>query len=254
MGTYMSTLPNDYKIEKTLSIGPNGTVYKASKDGELYTLKVMNKKSPQCSEADILQKLQGINGVPEYKTHYEDSHNIVIVTKFITGIDFYNYLNKSDILPKVHVKKIFVQLCTILQRAHSRGIIHRDIKPENILIDQDNTVYIIDWGLGFEPAKTALRKSCGSPNYASPEAVRGVKYNGPELDVWSVGCVLYTALTKRMAFEDDYIRALFTKIKRCQVDWNDRHLCPKEINLMKKIFVLENRIDISGILNDEWLR
>ena len=59
-----------------------------------------------------------------------------------------------------------------------------------------------------------FKTSCGSPNYAAPEVIRGTLYEGPEVDVWSCGVVLFVMLCGRLPFEDDDVQTLFTKISR----------------------------------------
>jgi carbon catabolite-derepressing protein kinase len=94
-------------------------------------------------------------------------------------------------------------------------IVHRDLKPENVLLDDDLNVKIADFGLGNEIKDgDFLKTSCGSPNYAAPEVIRGGLYTGPEIDVWSCGVILYVMLCGRLPFEDDDVQTLFTKISR----------------------------------------
>jgi carbon catabolite-derepressing protein kinase len=59
-----------------------------------------------------------------------------------------------------------------------------------------------------------LKTSCGSPNYAAPEVIRGARYTGPEIDVWSSGVILYVMLCGRLPFEDEEVQRLFAKINR----------------------------------------
>ncbi|KAJ3220028.1 Protein kinase [Dinochytrium kinnereticum] len=88
-----------------------------------------------------------------------------------------------------------------------------DLKPENVLLDDWNQVKIGDFGLSNVMADgDFLKTSCGSPNYAAPEVISGRLYEGPEVDVWSCGVILYVMLCGRLPFDDDYIPNLFKKI------------------------------------------
>lgn len=76
------------------------------------------------------------------------------------------------------------------------SIIHRDLKPENLLLDANKNVKIIDFGFGNTYHRDRLLSTyCGSPFYAAPEMIRGIKYVGPEVDVWSLGVILYALLS-----------------------------------------------------------
>jgi serine/threonine protein kinase len=75
-------------------------------------------------------------------------------------------------------------------------------------------VKIADFGMANLQVPTKmLETSCGSPHYASPEIIKGEKYNGPTSDVWSCGIILYALLTGRLPFDDDNIRRLLVKVK-----------------------------------------
>jgi serine/threonine protein kinase len=80
------------------------------------------------------------------------------------------------------------------------------LKPENILIDSCDRIKLADFGLSsLIKDGEFLKTSCGSPNYAAPEIVRGLPYDGPAADVWSCGVILYTSLTGTLPFDSDSI-------------------------------------------------
>ena len=88
------------------------------------------------------------------------------------------------------------------------------MKPENLLLDEFNNIKLIDFGLAnamkdSQPLKTA----CGSPNYAAPEVISGRSYGGSEVDVWSLGVILFAMVCGSFPFDDDSIPSLFSKIK-----------------------------------------
>jgi carbon catabolite-derepressing protein kinase len=122
-------------------------------------------------------------------------------------------------MPEHQTRRFFQQLISGIEYSHRLKIVHRDLKPENVLLDDDLNVKIADFGLSNEIKDgDFLKTSCGSPNYAAPEVIRGGLYTGPEIDVWSAGVILYVMLCGRLPFEDDDVQALFTKISR-------QHLC-----------------------------
>ena len=96
---------------------------------------------------------------------------------------------------------------------HSKGVSHRDIKPENLLIDFNGVLKIGDFGLSnlIKDGKF-LMTSCGSPNYAPPEVIKGKAYDGTKVDIWSCGIVLYAALVGSLPFDNETMPILYQQI------------------------------------------
>lgn len=93
-------------------------------------------------------------------------------------------------------------------------IAHRDLKPENLLLDEFNNIKLIDFGLANSMKDSqALKTACGSPNYAAPEVISGRSYGGVEVDVWSLGVILFAMVCGSLPFDDDSMSSLFSKIK-----------------------------------------
>ena len=92
-------------------------------------------------------------------------------------------------------------------------MIHRDLKPENLLLDETKQIHIIDFGFGntFNP-HGLLDTFCGSKYYAAPEMILGKRYEGPEVDIWSLGVILYALLCGHLPFDDDHVPELYRKI------------------------------------------
>lgn len=131
------------------------------------------------------------------------------------GGELFNYIVANGRMPEHQARRFFQQLISGIEYSHRLKIVHRDLKPENVLLDDDLNVKIADFGLSNEIKDgDFLKTSCGSPNYAAPEVIRGGLYTGPEIDVWSAGVILYVMLCGRLPFEDDDVQALFTKISR----------------------------------------
>lgn len=140
--------------------------------------------------------------------------DIIIVLEYAGG-ELFNYIVANGRMPEPRARRFFQQIISGIEYSHKLKIVHRDLKPENVLLDDDLNVKIADFGLSNEIKDgDFLRTSCGSPNYAAPEVIRGGLYTGPEIDVWSCGVILYVMLCGRLPFEDDDVQTLFTKISR----------------------------------------
>ncbi|KAH9077242.1 CAMK/CAMKL/AMPK protein kinase [Lactarius deliciosus] len=140
--------------------------------------------------------------------------DIIIVLEYAGG-ELFNYIVANGRMPEHQARRFFQQLISGIEYSHRLKIVHRDLKPENVLLDDDLNVKIADFGLSNEIKDgDFLKTSCGSPNYAAPEVIRGGLYTGPEIDVWSAGVILYVMLCGRLPFEDDDVQTLFTKISQ----------------------------------------
>ncbi len=89
-------------------------------------------------------------------------------------------------------RRIFQQIISAIEYSHFNKMAHRDLKPENLLLDEDNNIKLIDFGLAnLMKDGASLTTACGSPNYAAPEVIAGLSYGGQEVDIWSIGIILY---------------------------------------------------------------
>ena len=94
------------------------------------------------------------------------------------------------------------------------GICHRDIKPENILLDTfQQNLKLSDFGMAnIRKEDQLFETSCGSPHYASPEVIQGLKYDGEKCDIWSLGVLLFGLCAGRLPFDDQQIPKLLEKV------------------------------------------
>jgi BR serine/threonine kinase len=127
---------------------------------------------------------------------------------------------------------------------------HRDLKLENLLLDDKLNIKIADFGMAsLQVDGSMLETSCGSPHYASPEVVRGEKYDGRKADVWSCGVILYALLVGALPFDDDNLKQLLEKIKKghFQIPSNVPQECQEllrkmiEVNANKRLSVIKKK-------------
>jgi carbon catabolite-derepressing protein kinase len=171
------------------------------------------RTSSSCTSSSHPISLPGTNVQYSYEVISTPS-DIIFVLEYAGG-ELFNYIVANGRMPEPRARKFFQQIISGIEYSHRLKIVHRDLKPENILLDDDLNVKIADFGLSNEISDgDFLRTSCGSPNYAAPEVIRGGVYAGPEIDVWSSGVILYVMLCGRLPFEDEDVHQLFQKISR----------------------------------------
>ena len=120
---------------------------------------------------------------------------------------------KRGRLPEAEALEYFQQIILGVDYCHKHRIYHRDLKPENILLDDKNQCKIADFGMAkLQQEGKLLQTSCGSPHYAAPEIVRGLKYDGAPADIWSCGVILFALLTGSLPFDDPNIKKLLQRV------------------------------------------
>lgn len=131
-----------------------------------------------------------------------------------TGDELYNYLCKNGALPVETVQKIFTQLVGAVAYIHSKSCVHRDLKLENVLLDKHDNVKLCDFGFTreYEGKANYLQTFCGTICYSAPEMLKGEKYAGEKVDVWSLGIILYALLKGELPFDEDDDAATKAKI------------------------------------------
>lgn len=126
---------------------------------------------------------------------------IYVVMENADGGSLLDYVRSAKRLPEAEASRFFFQMCQALDYCHANLVVHRDVKLENVLLDANNNIKLIDFGLSaILAAGKRLRVHCGSPSYAAPEIVGRKVYDGPPVDVWSMGVVLFAMVTGYLPF------------------------------------------------------
>ena len=144
------------------------------------------------------------NVIPVYEAGEAEEH-LFIAMRYVEGLDLANLLAREPLLDPERAVRIIAQVASALDAAHARGLVHRDVKPANVLIGAEEHVYLTDFGLTKHASQDALTKTglfVGSVDYAAPEQIRGEPMDA-RTDVYSLGCVLYQTLTKRLPYDKD---------------------------------------------------
>ena len=251
---------DNYEILSILGDGMFGNVKLAQdkKTKEKVAIKVLEKKKIKDDEdkyhvkieIEILKKISHLN-VIKTKKILEDSENIYIIMEYCEKGELFDRIVEEIYLANDEAACYFYQLINGLDYIHQKGIVHRDLKLENILLNKNNIVKIIDFGLSnFYDSNKLLSTPCGSPSYASPDILSGEKYDGIMIDIWSTGIILYAMLCGHLPFDDENNENLYQKILDCKFDI-PQHLEEDSVDLLKKILVKESkkRITIKEIKN-----
>ncbi|XP_039583832.1 PAS domain-containing serine/threonine-protein kinase isoform X1 [Passer montanus] len=144
-------------------------------------------------EIAILQKLQHPSIIKVLDVFENDCFFQLVMEKHGSGLDLFTFIDNQPNLDEPLASYIFRQLVSAVGYLHCRNILHRDIKDENIVIAEDFTIKLVDFGSAayLEPGKL-FYTFCGTIEYCSPEVLSGKPYHGPELEMWSLGITLYT--------------------------------------------------------------
>ncbi|NXO73462.1 PASK kinase, partial [Phainopepla nitens] len=144
-------------------------------------------------EIAILQKLQHPSIIKVLDVFENESFFQLVMEKHGSGLDLFTFIDNQPNLDEPLASYIFRQLVSAVGYLHCRNILHRDIKDENIVIAEDFTIKLVDFGSAayLEPGKL-FYTFCGTIEYCSPEVLSGKPYHGPELEMWSLGITLYT--------------------------------------------------------------
>lgn len=208
---------SSYKIMSLIGEGGMGNVYLGVHAivGKQVAIKVLNQTlfgNPEIrgrfrNEASVLARLHHQN-IVVFHDYIETKDNACIVMEYVEGLNLDEYISKiSGPIPESKALRIFLQILSAMQYAHSHNVIHRDIKPSNIIIGNNDTVKILDFGISkilddssFLKTRTGLR--IGTIYYMSPEHVLR-KSESPvdeQSDIYSLGITLFQMLTANLPF------------------------------------------------------
>ena len=179
----------------------------------------------------------------------EDSKNYYFIMEYCQYGELFHQIVNNKHLDDKESAFYFFQLINGLNYLHINKIAHRDLKPENLLLSKGKILKIIDFGLSnYSIDNQYLNTPCGSPSYASPEMIKGKKYNGFISDIWSCGIILYVMLVGYLPFEGFNNNDLFKKILKCKVNY-PINMDKSAIDLLKNILILnpDKRIGINKI-------
>ncbi|MEQ2283616.1 MAP/microtubule affinity-regulating kinase 3 [Ameca splendens] len=185
----------------------------------------------------------------------ETEKTLYLVMEYASGGEVFDYLVAHGRMKEKEARAKFRQIVSAVQYCHQKHIVHRDLKAENLLLDADMNIKIADFGFSNEfTLGGKLDTFCGSPPYAAPELFQGKKYDGPEVDVWSLGVILYTLVSGSLPFDGQNLKELRERVLRgkYRIPFYMSTDCE---NLLKRFLVLNpgKRGTLEQIMKDRWI-
>ncbi|KAI6038515.1 Pkinase-domain-containing protein [Pisolithus marmoratus] len=247
----------NYTLGKVIGEGAYGKVRIGTH--RLTSTRVAIKQIPKAMSASLTREIHHHRQLhhPHVTQMYEviaTESYIWIVTELCCGGELFDYLAEKGRLSEDEARIIFGQLCLAVAYLHDKGIVHRDLKLENVLLDERCRVKLGDFGFTREYDRGVYMETfCGTTGYAAPEMLQGKRYLGPEVDVWSMGVILYCLLTGTLPFDDDDEAIMREKVIRGEYE-DPQWLQQMSRDLIRNILQIDpsKRLTIPQILSSPW--
>jgi len=209
-----------YRIESVVASGTMASVFRAfdRREGKQVAIKVPSLEAESDPvffdrfhrEAEIGRKLNHPSVLKVFEEHRRS--RLYIVCEWVEGRLLRHILSDLGQLPIDRAVKLAIEICAALDYLHSHEVVHRDLKPDNIMVGSTDCVKIIDFGLAFTAGARRLTFGklshvMGSPDYISPEQVKGKRGDGRS-DLYALGVILYEMLTGQAPFSGSNVFAL----------------------------------------------
>uniref|UniRef100_A0A6Q2Y5J6 non-specific serine/threonine protein kinase n=1 Tax=Esox lucius TaxID=8010 RepID=A0A6Q2Y5J6_ESOLU len=219
-------------------------------------------------EVRIMKGLNHPNIVQLFEV-IETEKTLYLIMEYASGGEVFDYLVSHGRMKEKEARAKFrqVSLCyklvssffalivSAVHYCHLKNIVHRDLKAENLLLDADSNIKIADFGFSNEfTMGNKLDTFCGSPPYAAPELFQGKKYDGPEVDIWSLGVILYTLVSGSLPFDGQNLKELRERVLRgkYRVPFYMSTDCE---GILRRFLVLNptKRCTLEQIMKDKWI-
>ncbi|XP_069063859.1 MAP/microtubule affinity-regulating kinase 4 isoform X2 [Pleurodeles waltl] len=205
-------------------------------------------------EVRIMKGLNHPNIVKLFEV-IETEKTLYLVMEYASGGEVFDYLVSHGRMKEKEARAKFRQIVSAVHYCHQKNIVHRDLKAENLLLDADANIKIADFGFSNEfTLGSKLDTFCGSPPYAAPELFQGKKYDGPEVDIWSLGVILYTLVSGSLPFDGQNLKELRERVLRgkYRVPFYMSTDCE---NILRRFLVLNptKRCTLEQIMKDKWI-
>ncbi|XP_048831726.1 calcium/calmodulin-dependent protein kinase type IV [Brienomyrus brachyistius] len=261
-----ASIEDFYIMGPELGRGATSVVFRCEEKQteKLYASKILKKtidKKIVRTEIGVLLRLSHPN-IIRLKEIFETDTEIALILELVTGGELFDRIVERGYYSERDAAHVIKQILEAVAYLHENGVVHRDLKPENLLyadLSLDAPLKIADFGLSkIIDDQVTMKTVCGTPGYCAPEILRGSSY-GPEVDMWSVGVILYILLCGFEPFFDPRgDQYMYSRILNCDYEfvspwWDEVSLNAKD--LVSKLIVLDprKRLTVQQALQHPWV-
>ncbi|PON97582.1 Serine/threonine protein kinase [Trema orientale] len=271
LGRPMEDVRSTYNIGKELGRGQFGVTHLCTHKitGEQFACKTIAKRKlvnkedieDVRREVQIMHHLTGQLNIVELKGAYEDKHSVHLVMELCAGGELFDRIIAKGHYTERAAASLLRTIVQIVHTCHSMGVIHRDLKPENFLLlnkDENSPLKATDFGLSvFYKQGEVFKDIVGSAYYIAPEVLK--RRYGPEVDIWSVGVMLYILLCGVPPFWAESEHGIFNAILRGHIDFTSDpwpSISTGAKDLVRKMLHSDpkQRLTAFQVLNHPWIK
>ena len=228
-------LDGRYEIRDVVGVGGMAVVYKAydNIDDRIVAVKILKDeyltneefRRRFKNESKAIAVLSHKNIVKVFDVSFGDRLQYIVM-EYIEGVTLKEYIEQRGVIDWNEALYFSIQILRALQHAHDKGIVHRDVKPQNIMLLENGTIKVTDFGIArfsHSETRTMTEKAIGSVHYISPEQAKG-ELTDEKADLYSIGVVLYEMLTGKLPFEAE------SAVSVALMQVNNEPALPRSIN------------------------
>ena len=213
-------------------------------------------KQKLISEIKIHKSLHHQN-IVAFEHYFEDSENVYLLIEICLNQTLNELLKRRKKLTELEVQCYAIQIIKALKYLHSHRVIHRDLKLGNLFISEKMEIKVGDFGLATKLEFDGERKRtvCGTPNYIAPEILEGKTGHSYEVDVWSLGVIMYTLIIGKPPFETNNVKETYKRIKMGNYSFPENAVISEPAkDLIQSILTLDphKRPKLDEILNHDF--
>jgi len=258
-----------YSIQGKLGRGNFAVVRKVQRrtDGKYFAAKIINKKTMKKKDLELLDKEVKIlkmlkhPNINQMIETFDTKNHLYIVLELLEGENLFENIVKRRVYTEKMAANVVKQVARACEYMHARGIIHRDLKPENLVyLDlKQEQICVTDFGLSkyMDHSESQTKTACGTPAFVAPEVLRQELY-GTQVDMWSLGTILYIMLCGYPPFVEKNLPRLYKAIKKGKVVFNKPYWDKVSADAKKCVqglleIDINKRLTPAGLLKHPWI-